>query len=298
VNATGSWAAEFLQNRADVEPQGAMRLVKGSHIVTRRLYPGDHAYILQNSDKRVVFVIPYEDDFSLIGTTDVDWRGEPTHAAIDAEEVDYLCRAVNRWLRQQITPGDVLWSFAGIRSLYDDHSPSASQISRDYVLSLDEANGRPPILSVYGGKITTHRALAEDAVDRLVHHFDGAGPAWTRGAPLPGGDLDDRGLAGLIEDLADAAPFLESRTVRRLAQSYGSRAHRILHGARRPQDLGDNFGAGLTSAEVDYLVAHEWAQTAEDILWRRSKLGLHMSPRERACFSAASDAAPEGARVG
>ena len=169
------------------------RLVKDSHIVIRRLYPGDHAYILPNSDKRIIFVIPYEDDFSLIGTTDVEWVGKPTDVSIDAEEIDYLCCAVNTWLRQQIAPGDVLWSFAGIRSLYDDHSPNVSEISRDYMLSLDEDDGRPPILSVYGGKITIHRALAEDAVDRLIHHFEGAGPAWTREAPLPGGDLDDRG---------------------------------------------------------------------------------------------------------
>ena len=285
VNATGAWAADFQQERAQIGSGASLRLIKGSHIVTRRLFSGSHAYILQNPDGRIVFAIPYEDDFTLIGTTDVDWQGDPGRVVIEQAEIDYLCESANRWLHRPIGPEDVVWTFAGIRPLHDDEAPSASEISRDYVLSLDANDGLAPILSIYGGKITTHRALGEDALDRLAPLFPEFGPAWTGTCALPGGDLDGRGLAGLTEDLARAAPFLETGTVSRLACSYGSRAFRIIEGAKQLSDLGESYGAGLTRAEVDYLVAHEWARTSEDVLWRRSKLGLHMTAEEISRFT-------------
>ena len=280
VNATGSWAADFLPQRAGIPGAGTLRLIKGSHIVTRKLFEGEHAYILQNPDKRIVFAIPYEDEFTLIGTTDVEWQGAPDAVAIDAAETDYLCESVNRWFTTQIAPRDVLWSFAGVRPLYDDATTNASEISRDYVLSLDHADGAAPVMSIFGGKITTHRALAEEVMDKLARHLPGLQSAWTGKAPLPGGDLGERGLAGLVADVQREAGFLDEQTVRRLAQSYGSRVFAFLGTAKTMGDLGQSFGAGLTQAEVDYLLVNEWAQTADDILWRRSKLGLHMRAEE------------------
>lgn len=276
VNATGGWAQRFLAERTSITAHDRVRLVKGSHIVTRRLFDGDHAYLLQNPDKRVIFAIPYEDRFTLIGTTDVPWDGPLDEVAIDAAETDYLCAAVNRWFATPITPDDVVWSYAGLRPLHDDAEANPSEVSRDYVLALDTADGGAPLLSVFGGKITTHRALAEHAMDRLRAHIDGTGPAWTGAAVLPGGDVGADGLDGLIARIGRAAPFLEAATVRRLAQSYGSRALAILGDARCAADLGIAFGAGLYEAELRHLVAHEWAATAQDVLWRRSKLGLQL----------------------
>ncbi|WP_044330033.1 glycerol-3-phosphate dehydrogenase [Sphingomonas hengshuiensis] len=286
VNATGAWAADFLPQRAKVATRSALRLIKGSHIVTRRLFDGDHAYLLQNPDKRVVFAIPYEGAFTLIGTTDVAWDGALDRVEIDAAETDYLCESVNRWLRTPISAADVVWSYAGLRPLYDDAEANPSAISRDYVLSLDAENGQAPVLSIFGGKITTHRALANRAVDQLAPFLPLLGAAWTDDAVLPGGDLGAGGLSALVESIAARAPFLDGRTARRLAESYGTSAYRVLGGATSASDLGEAFGAGLTEAEVEYLLTEEWAQTAEDILWRRSKLGLHMTPEAIARLTA------------
>ncbi|MCW2413560.1 MULTISPECIES: glycerol-3-phosphate dehydrogenase [unclassified Sphingobium] len=286
VNATGSWAADFLPERAGVAGAGTLRLIKGSHIVTRKLYEGDHAYILQNPDKRIVFAIPYENDFTLIGTTDVEWQGAPDVVTIDAAETDYLCDSVNRWFATQITPQDVIWSFAGVRPLYDDATTNASEISRDYVLSLDHAGGAAPVMSVFGGKITTHRALAEEVMDKLARHLPSLRPAWTATAPLPGGDLGAGGLDGLIAGLREKVGFLGETTIRRLAESYGSRIFKLLAGVKTADDLGQHFGAGLTQTEVDYLLTHEWARSVDDIVWRRSKLGLHMRREEVAVLEA------------
>ena len=280
VNATGSWAARFLPEQLGVESPARLRLIKGSHIVTRRLFDGDHAYILQNPDKRIVFAIPYEENFTLIGTTDVDWSGRLDAVTIDEAEVDYLCQSVNRWFKTPIAAEDVVWSYAGLRPLYDDAAAKASEISRDYVLSLDDESGLAPVLSIFGGKITTHRVLAEEVMDKLGKHFPEFGAAWTGNAVLPGGELGDRGLAGLVEELKRRKPYLDERTTVRMARSYGSKVWQVLGDAGSVEELGRSFGGGLTEAEVAYLIAQEWAQTPGDILWRRSKLGLHLQPDE------------------
>lgn len=282
VNAAGPWVGEVLASiaapggREVLEP----RLVKGSHIVVPRLYDGPQAYILQNTDRRIVFVIPYEGRFTLIGTTDVPFEGEPGAVTISPEETDYLCAAVSRWLARPVVPADVVWSYAGIRPLYDDRAASASTVTRDYVLELDREGDGPPLLSVFGGKITTFRRLAEQALDKLAPVFPDLWPAWTGKARLPGGDLDD--FAGFVARVRAARPWLEPAMAERLAHAYGTRIERVLGDARKMADLGDRFGGDLTEREVAYLVREEWAGSAEDVLWRRSKLGLHLDAEGQA----------------
>jgi glycerol-3-phosphate dehydrogenase len=269
VNAAGPWVLDAL-GRAGIPSRAALRLVKGSHIVVPKLYEGSQAYILQNDDRRIVFVIPYENHFTLIGTTDVPFEGDPAQVAIDPAETAYLCAAVSRWFARPVTPADVFWSYAGVRPLFDDAAASASAVTRDYVFDLD-ADG-PPALSVFGGKITTYRRLAEHAMAKLGPFFPGAGGAWTARSPLPGAAMDAR-HAG---ELCRAYPFLEPAVADRLLRAYGGDARDILGDARRAEDLGRDFGYGLTEREVDWLVREEWARSAADILWRRSKLGLHL----------------------
>ena len=278
VNAAGPWVSEVLGGALNVATASGTRLIKGSHIVVPRLFEGDHAYMLQNPDRRIVFAIPYEGRFTLVGTTDVAWDAPPGPAQITPEEVDYLCESVNRYFSRQISACDVAWSYAGVRPLFDDSADSASAVTRDYVLDVDAPDGEAPVLSVFGGKITTYRRLADQALDRLAEFFPKAGPSWTRGAVLPGGDLPDLDRSALADTLRAEFPFLPSDLAARLARSYGTRARRILADARGLADLGEDFGAGLHAAEVEYLVAEEWARTAEDILYRRSKLGLHLPP--------------------
>jgi glycerol-3-phosphate dehydrogenase len=272
VNAAGPWVDEAL-SRLGHARAARVRLVKGSHIVVPRLYEGAHAYILQNGDGRVVFVIPFEGR-SLIGTTDIAFSGEPTSAAISREEVDYLCAAVGRTFATPPRPADVLWSYAGVRPLYDDAEADPSKITRDYVLELEAGSDEPPLLSVFGGKLTTYRRLAEEAMAKLAPHLGVTRGRWTAGAPLPGGDLGPRGLDGLIADLSARRPWLPPALATRLARAYGTRVEQVLGNAGSLAALGRDLGAGLSEREVEHLVAHEWARTAEDILWRRSKLGL------------------------
>ncbi len=271
VNAAGPWVGSVLTGALGQNAAARTRLVKGSHIVVPRLYEGDHAYLLQNPDKRVIFVIPYEGAFSLIGTTDLPWTQDAGPVAISPEETAYLCEAAGRWMRRSVQPSDVVWSFAGVRPLHDDGASSASAVTRDYVLELDAPEGGAPALSIYGGKITTYRRLAEAALAKLGV----PGAAWTGTATLPGGDMQG-GFAAYVADLAAAYPFLPPGLAHRLARAYGTRATAILGQARSMADLGEDAGAGLTQAEVGYLRAHEFACTAEDVLWRRSKLGLHV----------------------
>ena len=278
VNAAGPWVSELLSGALNVKTGSGTRLIKGSHIVVPRLFEGEHAYLLQNPDRRIVFAIPYEGRFTLVGTTDVAWDAPPGPARISPGEVDYLCQSINRYFVPQITAEDVAWSYAGVRPLFDDNADSASAVTRDYVLEVDAPEGRAPVLSVFGGKITTYRRLADQAMDRLAEFFPQARPSWTRGAVLPGGDLPDLDRAALARALRAEFPFLPDDLASRLARSYGTRARRILADARSLADLGEDFGAGFHAAEVDYLVAEEWARTAEDILYRRSKLGLHLPP--------------------
>lgn len=276
VNAAGPWVSELLTRRLKINDADKVRLVKGSHIVVPRLYEGDHCYILQNPDRRIVFAIPYEGDFTLVGTTDVPWTEAPGPVSISAEETRYLCDTVNRYFKREVAPEDVVWSYAGVRPLYDDAAKNASAVTRDYVLKVDAPEGEAPLLSVFGGKITTYRKLAEHALEKLEPHLPGLKPAWTAAAPLPGGDMPDADFDRFLAGLRQRFPFLPEALAYRLARAYGTRADRLLGKARSMEDLGEDFGAGLTRAEVDYLIHEEWAVTAEDILWRRSKLGLHV----------------------
>jgi len=278
VNAAGPWVSETLGATLGVNAKAAVRLIKGSHIVTRRLYEGDQAYILQNPDKRIIFAIPYERDYTLIGTTDVPYEGQPGPVRISSEETGYLCESINRFFKRQIGPADVVWSYSGVRPLFDDAAKNASAITRDYVLDIHDANGALPVLSVFGGKITTYRRLAEHALEKLERYLPGLKPAWTDTAPLPGGDLDD--FATYLAAFHARHAFLPDDLATRLVRDYGTCAEQIVGGARTLADLGEDFGGGLTQAEVDYLVASEWAVSADDILWRRSKLGLRLSKED------------------
>jgi glycerol-3-phosphate dehydrogenase len=277
VNATGPWLGQFVQNVLQQPAPADLRLDKGSHIVVRRLFGHDRGYVFQTVDRRVVFVLPFERDFALIGTTDGSFAGDPGAVAPSTDEINYLCAVVNDHFRAVISPADVVWAFAGVRSLHDDGAGLPQDTMRDYVLVLDQQPGKAPLLSVYGGKITTHRRLAEAVLDRLAPIF-GARPAWTKQSRLPGGDFPVDGVARLVADARRRWPFLSEAHIRRLVQAYGTRISRILGPAKKLDDLGARLGADLTGAEVRYLMEHEWARTAEDVLWRRSKLGLRVAP--------------------
>jgi glycerol-3-phosphate dehydrogenase len=282
VNAAGPWVEDVIGRTRDPAAQASgrgVRLIKGSHIVVPRLFPGDHAFLLQNPDRRVVFAIPYEGEFTLIGTTDEAWTQPPGPATISSEETEYLLDTVRRYFAVTITTDDVRWTYAGIRPLYDDHAANASAVTRDYVLDLEAPNGTAPLLSVFGGKITTFRKLAEHALEKLAPHFPMAGPAWTAGAVLPGGDLPGGDFDAFVADLAGEHPALPRPLLRRLARAYGSRIEQILAGARSMADLGRDFGGGLTEAELVYLARNEWAVSSQDVLWRRGKMGLHVLPQ-------------------
>jgi glycerol-3-phosphate dehydrogenase len=274
VNAAGPWAGELLDRVPDVRRRSRIRLVKGSHIVLRRLYAGDHAFLLQNPDGRVVFAIAFERDFTLVGTTDVECERMAGPATISDGEVDYLLETAGRTFTAAPGRADVVWSYSGVRALRDDGSANPSNLSRDYALELDADAGRAPLLTVIGGKITTHRRLAEDALKRLALYFPESGGDWTANAVLPGGDLRSDYRAGLAERFA----LLPADLLDRLAASYGARAEDILRNAIAVTDLGEDFGSGLFEREVDYLIAAEWARTAEDVLFRRTKLGLRFEP--------------------
>ncbi len=276
VNAAGPWVSSFLGGALGVNSAKRVRLIKGSHIVVPRLYPGEHPYILQNDDKRIVFVIPFEGAFSLIGTTDVPYEGDPATAAIGPEETAYLCRVVNRYFRHEVAPADVVWSYAGVRPLYDDASGSASAVTRDYVFDLDAGPERAPLLSIFGGKITTYRKLAEHALEKLQPVMGFAAGAWTAGAVLPGGDMPGADFARFLAAARREHPWIPEPLLRRWARAYGTRLAAIAGSAARLEDLGRDLGGGLYEAEVRYLADREWARTAEDVLWRRSRLGLHV----------------------
>jgi glycerol-3-phosphate dehydrogenase len=280
VNAAGPWVMDVL-GRANVKRDWRQRLVKGSHIVVPRLYDGPHAYVLQRADKRIVFTIPFEGDYTLIGTTDIPYTGDPGQVTISAEETQYLCDAVNEYFRAPISAGDVVWSFAGVRPLVDDEEADPAAITRDYKLDVDSAEGEAPLLSVVGGKITTYRVLAEAALDRLRPWFSDLGQDWTARAPLPGGDLPAGGTDALADELTAAHPWLALSLARRYAASYGTRAGALLGDAAGIGDLGTELGSGLYERELAYLMDAEWARTADDVLWRRTKLGLRFGPAER-----------------
>nr|WP_314072652.1 glycerol-3-phosphate dehydrogenase [uncultured Roseococcus sp.] len=273
VNAAGPWVQQAL-DLAHAQKPGAVRLIRGSHIILPRLYEGEHAFILQNDDRRVVFVIPYEDQFSLVGTTDVPHQGDPSHPLCTPEEAAYLCAAVSAQFRRTITPAEIVWTYSGVRPLFDDGAADPSSVTRDYVLKLDEEAA--PLLSVYGGKITTYRRLAEEAAGKIGHALGHAGAGWTAGAVLPGGDLGGLGRAEFAREMARALPLLDPATLPRLVRTHGSDLPRVF-----AQGPGETLAAGLTEAELDWMRREEWAFTVEDVLWRRTKLGLHMTRGER-----------------
>jgi len=288
VNAAGPWVARMASTLLGGKSLAAVRLVQGSHIVVRKLFDHDRCYIFQNEDGRIVFAIPYERDFTLIGTTDRDYQGEPAGPKASDEEIAYLCNAATHYFSRRVTPADIVWTYSGVRPLYDDGTTEAQAVTRDYVLALDAPENVPALLNVYGGKITTFRRLAEAALEKIAPYLPGATPkaGWTASASLPGGDFPVDGFAALVRSIVAEHPYLSPEHARRLARAYGTRANLVLRGCKTIADLGRRFGADLTEREVVYLMNHEWAVTAADIVWRRSKLGLRMTPDEVAALEA------------
>ena len=285
VNAGGPWVDKVIETVYGPSARKQVRLVRGSHIVVPRLFDHDRAYIFQNEDGRIFFAIPYENAFTLIGTTDEDHQGSIDNLSVTDEEARYLCAAAKRYFRNAPVPEDVVWSYSGVRPLYDDGASAAHEATRDYVLKIDAGDGggsdQAPLLNVFGGKITTYRKLAEAALAKLAEYFPQVGKGWTDRAPLPGGDFAVGGVADLAVKIQKQYPFINQAWADRLVRAYGTRAWTILGDASRLDDLGERFGATLTEREVVYLIRQEWARTADDIIWRRSKLGLHMNDEEK-----------------
>ena len=279
VNAAGPWVGDVLNVVVGANARASVRLVKGSHIVTERLFDHDRCYIFQNGDGRIFFVIPYERDFTLIGTTDLDYAGDPGAVSASDDEIDYLCKSAGDYFRKPITRGQVKWSYSGVRPLFDDGATAAQAATRDYVLKVDAENGGPALLNVFGGKLTTYRRLAESAIALLAPYLPKTNRpgAWTAKSTLPGGDFPVQGFEALVAGFCQRYPALDPQMIRRLARAYGALTPQILGDARISADLGRSFGAGLTEAEINYLMDREWAMTAQDVVWRRSKLGLRLS---------------------
>ena len=282
VNAAGPWVKEVLSARLGQVSRDAVRLVKGSHIVVHRLYEGDHAFILQNDDRRVVFMIPYGDAHTLVGTTDVT-EPAPGEPVASESEVEYLCRAVNHYLEKPVTPRDVVWRFAGVRPLHDDGSADPSEVTRDYALRVYDAEGQAPVLTIFGGKITTYRRLAEEAVDKLGRYFPAMRPAWTARQPLPGSDFRGATREQARDAFFARFPRIPQAVLRSIFRRHGAYADEVVGDG----DLGEPYGAGLSEREVRYFREREWARTPEDVLWRRTKAGLLMSDAQRARVAAA-----------
>ncbi len=282
VNAAGPWVSSFIRDRLQQRSESSVRLIKGSHIVVKKLFDHDSPYILQNPDGRIVFAIPYERDYTLIGTTDQEFQGDPADIRIDDDEIDYLLTSVNRYFEKPVTRERIVWSYAGARPLYDDAKGSASAVTRDYVFDLDAPEEGAPLLSVFGGKLTTYRKLAEHALEKLqpVMGFK-AGP-WTARSPLPGGDIENADFEAFLKDVRKRWNWLPPALARRYTRAYGTRIERLLGTAEDLKGLGEHFGDDLYEAEVAYLMRAEWALTDEDILWRRSKLGLHVGEKTAA----------------
>ncbi|MBC2837154.1 glycerol-3-phosphate dehydrogenase [Paragemmobacter straminiformis] len=284
VNAGGPWVEDVIRNVARINSTEGVRLVRGSHIVTRKLYDHDRCYFFQGTDGRIIFAIPYEQDFTLIGTTDKDHQGAPKDAVCTDEERDYLLAFASQYFAKPVTKEDVVWTYSGVRPLYNDGAKSATAATRDYVLSLD-GNGAP-LLNVFGGKITTYRRLAESALEKLTPFFPAARAPWTARVPLPGGNFPVDGVPALTAALKTAHPYLSDYHAARLIRAYGTEAASILGAAKSAADLGQDFGATLTEAEVRWLMAHEFATQAADVVWRRTKLGLRLAQEQIAALDA------------
>lgn len=286
VNAAGPWVDLVLKEAFGRNKPSNVRLVQGSHIVVNRLFEHDRCYIFQNADKRITFAIPYESDFTLIGTTDQDFTGDPGSAAISEAEIDYLLAATKEYFRAPITREDIVWSYSGVRPLYDDGASDAQRATRDYIVKSEEGPDTPPLINIFGGKITTYRRLAEAVMVKVEAHLGRRAAPWTAHAPLPGGDFKVTGRSALGSRLAGLHPYLPEDQVARLVRQYGTDCLRILEGSAALDDLGRHFGAGLYEREVAWLMEHEWAMTAEDVAWRRTKLGLKLTPSQIADLEA------------
>jgi glycerol-3-phosphate dehydrogenase len=285
VNAAGPWVQEVLHATGSAR-RNSLRLVKGSHIVVRRLYDGPQAFTLQTTDGRVVFIIPYEEDFTLIGTTDIAFNGDPATVTASSEEIDYLCNFASEYLKSPVLPADVVWSYSGVRPLYDDGDVSASTVTRDYVFDLQVPGGRTPLLSVFGGKLTTYRKLAEHALSELRPSLGVGSREWTLGATLPGGDIPGGDFETFSTQQAQRYAFAPPKLIRRLCRAYGTRVERLMGNAHGVADLGEQIAPQLYEAELQYMRDHEWARTGQDALWRRSKLGLRFNTEQQARVSA------------
>lgn len=275
VNAAGPWVASLFDQAFEVKSPQNIRLVKGSHIVVPQLHSEQQAYMLQSEDQRIVFIIPFEEKYSLIGTTDVEYIGDPSDVKISQSEIDYLLDITNHYFKKQICADDIVTTFSGVRPLLDDESSSAQTVTRDYTLELDQVNNGTPLLSIFGGKITTYRKLAEAAVDKLAQFYPSLGNKWTATTPLPGGNFSNK--EALTAKLKHQYPWLPQTLLERYVRCYGTRVEIVLNNASNENDLGRHFGSYLFEAEVNYLLKYEWAKNVEDIIWRRTKLGLSLS---------------------
>ena len=280
VNAGGPWVSQLVSDHINQKPARNIRLIKGSHIIVPKIHNYEGAFILQNTDKRIVFVIPFHDRFSLIGTTDKEYKGDPSAVSIDADETQYLLDVVNEHFIAQIESSDIISSYSGVRPLCDDESSDPSAMTRDYTLELEESDSKTPLLSIYGGKITTYRKLAEAAMNKLAPYFTEMKEPWTAKAPLPGATSATKHLTDIKEIIQEAHPWLPESLLSRYSRSYGLLSLTFLGGLNSEQDMGIHFGADLYQCEVDYLVKHEWSKTTEDIVWRRTKLGLVLGKEE------------------
>ncbi len=286
VNTAGPWVQQVFGNVADVSTRRRVRLVKGSHLILGKFWDGPQAYLLQNTDKRVIFVNPYAGDLALIGTTDIPYEGAPEKVAVEDSEVDYLLGVLNRYFKKQFTPADVVNRFSGVRPLFDDGKGNPSAVTRDYVFEVEGGEGKAPLLSAFGGKITTYRKLAEHALEKLKPFFPQMSGAWTAKAHLPGGDIPNADFDSFVADVSRRYPWLPKPLAHHYARLYGTRLDRLVGEAKRVPDLGRHFGGLLYEREARYLAEHEWAETAEDVLERRTKHYLHMSPEQVAAFAA------------
>ncbi len=286
VNAAGPWVDSVIVEALGQSGAHNVRLVKGSHIVVKRLFDHDRCYIFQNADGRIIFAIPYEQDYTLIGTTDLDYHGEPGKVAITPAETDYLCAAASEYFTKPVTPGDIVWAYSGVRPLFDDGASAAQEATRDYVIKVAGDKVAGAVVNVFGGKLTTHRRLAEEVVEQIAGVIGHKGQRWTRGSHLPGGDFPATGFEDLVEQHTKAHGGLDPALVRRLTRLYGTKVEALLGSAGTAGDLGAHFGAGLYAREVDYLIANEWARTADDVLWRRTKLGLRATPEDKTRLAA------------
>jgi glycerol-3-phosphate dehydrogenase len=279
VNAGGPWVDDILRESIGQNKAGNVRLVQGSHIVIRRKFEHHKAYFFQNSDERIFFAIPYEQEYTLIGTTDQDFEGDPSDVKISDAEIDYLCDGASQYFSEPVTRDDIVWTFSGVRPLYDDGASKAQEATRDYVLRAD-GGAEAKVVNVFGGKITTYRRLAESVLRKVEDALGAKGRAWTRESVLPGGEFGVEGFAPLLAEVRSRYPFLQPGQSERLVRAYGLKCRDILGGARSGEDLGEDFGHGLTEAEVRYQMKHEFARAAEDVVWRRSKLGIRFSPEQ------------------